>query len=254
MHMDLISKIQMSRSALTANEKKACDAIMEDLLLVQHSSLAELSETIGVTKTSILRFCQKLGYSGYSQFKYDLIRFVNENNAQGEDQTPITVVEALYSNAISLIHHSVSDEQMKNLAADIVNARRIYIIGAINSYVSAMQLRYALLMYGIDATVLTGVDDLRAVDMCVQKGDLMILYSVSANAEVLAKMEEMKEQTDCKTALFTMNTSSPFRNMSDHYIVLPKAGTSQSSLLQDIPIVSVFNEILISYLNAVKEN
>lgn len=252
--MDLISKIQMSRSTMTANEKKACDAIMEDMILVQHSSLAELSEIIGVTKTSILRFCQKLGYSGYSQFKYDLIRFVNENSAEGENQSPITAVESLYGNAISLIHHSVSDEEMRKLSADIVSARKIYIAGVINSYVSALQLRYALLMYGIDATVISGADELHSIDMCVREDDLIIAYSVSGTLSLLKMIAEMKDQTRCRTALFTMNPSSSFKEKADHYIVLPKAGTSQSSLLQDLPIVSVFNEILISYLNGVKES
>ena len=250
--MDLISKIQMSRSTLTANEKKACDAIIGDMMLVQQKSLAEVSEAIGVTKTSILRFCQKLGYSGYSQFKYDLIRYVNENSST-EDSNPITAVESLYGNAISLIHHSVSDEDMRRLAESIIHARRIYIVGVINSFVSAMQLRYALLMYGIDATLISGYDELHAVDMCVGSDDLIIVYSVSANGKLLKMVEDIVEQDQCHTALITMNPSSSFKETADHYIVLPKAGTPQNSLLQDIPIVSVFNEILISYLTQIKE-
>lgn len=142
---------------------------------------------------------------------------------------------------------------MRRLSESIIHARRIYIVGVINSFVSAMQLRYALLMYGIDAMLISGYDELHAVDMCVGSDDLIIVYSVSANGKLLKMVEDMVEQDQCHKALITMNPSSSFKETSDHYIVLPKAGTPQNSLLQDIPIVSVFNEILISYLTQIKE-
>ena len=73
-----------------------------------------------------------------------------------------------------------------------------------------MQLRYALLMYGIDATLISGYDELHAVDMCVGSDDLIIVYSVSANGKLLNMVEDMVEQDHCSTALITMNPSSSF--------------------------------------------
>ena len=99
---------------------------------------------------------------------------------------------------------------MRRLAESIIHARRIYIVGVINSFVSAMQLRYALLMYGIDATLISGYDELHAVDMCVGSDDLIIVYSVSANGKLLKMVEDMVEQDQCHTALITMNPSSSF--------------------------------------------
>ena len=54
-----------------------------------------------------------------------------------------------------------------------------------------MQLRHALLMYGIDATLISGYDELHAVDMCVGSDDLIIVYSVSANGKLLKMVEDM---------------------------------------------------------------
>ena len=99
---------------------------------------------------------------------------------------------------------------MRRLAESIIHARRIYIVGVINSFVSAMQLRYALLMYGIDATLISGYDELHAVDMCVGSDDLIIVNSVSANGKLLKMVEDMVEQDHCSTALITMNPSSSF--------------------------------------------
>ncbi|MGM9941959.1 MAG: MurR/RpiR family transcriptional regulator [Bulleidia sp.] len=248
--MDLLSKIQLKKNALTANERKACDAIMEDMVLVQHHSLEELSNAIGVTKTSILRFCQKLGYSGYSEFKYDLINYVNSQHKQeGENDNRISAVENLYANAISLIHYSVTEEMVQNLVRDIRNARRVYIAGSINSGVAALQLRYALLMYGIDADLINSDEEMRSRDMCMKEDDLLILYSVSARTEMIVRAFDTREQNGCRIALITMNEKTPLKEKADHFICLPHVGTPQKSLLQDIPIAAVFNEIIIRFMN-----
>ena len=86
--MDLMDTIKLKRSALTKNESKACDMICEDLKLVQNCSIQELSEKIGVTKTTIMRFTQKMGYSGYSEFKYAVISYVNSSeNKDGNEES-----------------------------------------------------------------------------------------------------------------------------------------------------------------------
>lgn len=247
--MDLLSKIQLNRNSLTKNEAKACDAIMNDMMLVQHNSLAELSEKIGVTKTSILRFCQKLGYSGYSEFKYDLISYVNSLHSENESmENTITTVEQLYANAIGLIHHTVKEEDLQVLAEEIRKAGKVVVSGIVNSSVAAMQLRYALLMYGIDATPALSETDLKILDMSMDENDLLIVYSVSADSEVMKPAFNLKEQSHCHVALITMNKDTVYKEKSDHFFCLPDIGVPEKSLLQGIPIFTVFNEILLNYI------
>lgn len=251
--MDLLLKLKLGRDNLTTNEAKACDAIMNDMLLVQHNSLAELSREIGVTKTCILRFCQKLGYSGYSEFKFDLINYVNSHDESGEtENNSIVTIENLYTDCIKEIHHMVSEDNVEQLMRNIVNARKVYLVGLMNSYVSALQLRYALLMYGIDASAIAGVDELKAYNMCLSKEDLLIVYSVSAKKEIMDKVNELKEQDHFKTALITMNSVSEYKEKMDHIIILPSVNTSRKSLLQNIPIFTIFNEILIDFINKIR--
>lgn len=81
--MDFLSNINLKKNTLTKNELKACELILMDLNKVQMYSLTEMSEKIKITKTTILRFCQKMGYSGYTEFRYDCVKYVNSlSNAE----------------------------------------------------------------------------------------------------------------------------------------------------------------------------
>ena len=65
-----------------------------DLNKVQMYSLTEMSEKIKITKTTILRFTQKMGYSGYTEFRYDCVKYVNS----------LSNAERVIEDELSLIH------------------------------------------------------------------------------------------------------------------------------------------------------
>lgn len=248
--MDILANVQMNKSLLTKNELKACEAICRDFTQVQTLSLNELSERIGVTKTTILRFCQKLGYSGYSEFRYDVIRGVNQHP---EDKAPAETrmerIENAYSRTIQLIHNSVSEAQIKKLIDTASKCRKVYVAGEVNSAVSALQLRYSLLMFGIDVTLLPSSADVKVMDLTVNKNDLIILYTVSGKSGIAAEVKALKQNSRIKTCLITMNAKMTEEEWCDACIVLPSLAVSSKSVLEDVPIFSVFNEILVYYVS-----
>lgn len=249
--MNLIENIQLKRHTLTKNEAKACDMILADLKLVQNCSIQELSESIGVAKTSIMRFCQKMGYSGYSEFKYEVINYVNSSeNTDKREEDSVTYAENKYADTIRLIHHTADDETMTRLAKKIVEARTVYLGGMINSSVSAIQMYYSLLMFGIRATVLDSSEAVRSVDLCVGEEDLIIVYSVSGKSSIVKRLIELKETNGCEVILITSSTACTDRFES---IILPSLSAARGSLLEDVPVYSVFNAILVEYISQQKQ-
>lgn len=252
--MDFLSNIQLKKNLLTKNELKACEAICKDLTKVQKLSLAEMSQEINVTKTTILRFCQKVGYSGYSEFKYDCVRYVNSlNNAELtiiEENEKIIKIEKIYTDTIKLLHYTLNDEILTELAQQIKNARRVRCIGEINSAVTCLQLRYALAMFGIDVEVLSSAAEVKAVDMVADASDLLLMISVTGKSGVIKEALSLKENNHCQTALVTMNAQSSLEKDVDTFVLLPSVSTLKNqSLLDSVPIFSVFVELLLYYLN-----
>lgn len=244
--MDFMDNLQLKRSTLTKNESKACDLICEDLKLVQNYSIQELSDAVGVTKTTIMRFCQKLGYSGYSEFKYAVINYVNSSqNKDIQVKDNVVYAENVYADTIRLIHHTAGEAIMKKLAERIIKARTVYLAGMINSRVSALQMYYSLLMFGIRATVLDSPEAVRSVDLCTNENDLVIVYSVSGKTDIVKGVRRLREVTGCKSILITSNAV----NDTEETIVLPSLSVPRGSLLEDVPVYSVFNAILVDYIS-----
>lgn len=249
--MNLMDNIQLKRGTLTKNELKACDRICTDLTLIQNCSIQELSEKIGVTKTTIMRFAQKMGYSGYSEFKYAVINYVNSTEQKGRSEGDIvTYAENMYADTIRLIHHTADEGKMMQLAGKILSAESVYLAGMANSHVSAMQMYYSLLMFGIRATVLDSAESVRLVDLCVGKDDLIILYSVSGKSRIVKPLSDLKESSGCEVILITSSTQSG--SFADEAVVLPTFSERHGSLLENVPVYSVFNAILVNYISQKK--
>ena len=62
----LISTIYKS---LTKAEQKVADFVIADTQETVYSSVTDLAEKSGVGETTVIRFCRKLGYRGYQEFK-----------------------------------------------------------------------------------------------------------------------------------------------------------------------------------------
>ena len=249
--MNFMENLQLHSSALTKNERKAFDMILEDLKMVQTCSIQELSDRIDVTKTTIMRFCQKMGYSGYSEFKYALIQYVNTvtDHTDEEETGRIHEITGIYSDTILLLRHALQKKTLKQLAEKIRSARRVYLAGLVNSSVSARQLYYSLLMFGIEASVLESREAVKSVDLCVQKEDIMIVYSVSGNSEIIDQILELKENTGCEIVLVTSNAANTKAKHFDDTVVLPALSVPRGSLVENVPVYSVFNAILLSYIS-----
>lgn len=254
--MDFLTNIQLKKHLLTKNELKACDAILENILLVQKLSFTELSEKIGITKASILRFCKKVGFSGYNEFRYECIRYVNSIDNVGDDEfnlseTHITKVARMYSDVLNLMEKVISEEEIIKLVVYIKKARRIRAVGIINSSLPCIQLRYAFLMFGIEIDVIDSLDQLMAIDLSIRSDDLTIIFSVSAKTECIQKAIEDSKSMGAKVAIVTMNVDSDYKEMADAFICLPSVSNLKNqSLLNSVPIISVFVEMLNVYYNS----
>ena len=71
---DVLTSIADSYSLLTKSEKKVSDYILQKKGDPQYMSITALAEECGVTEATIFRYCKRLGFGGYSDFKLALAK------------------------------------------------------------------------------------------------------------------------------------------------------------------------------------
>ena len=68
--------IQGKKHRLTNTELKLADYILEHYDEALNYNVTELADSAGVSDASVVRFCKKLGYKGYQDFKVNAAKDV----------------------------------------------------------------------------------------------------------------------------------------------------------------------------------
>lgn len=62
-------KLRSERDRLSAIERRITDFILENAQLLRDYSSQQLASALGISQSSVVKFCQKLGYKGYPDLK-----------------------------------------------------------------------------------------------------------------------------------------------------------------------------------------
>ena len=204
----------------TKSDEIIRDAVLNNPELIIKYNIITIAETIDVSKSAILRFCKKLGYSGFSDFKFDMSRFIH-SGAHEEKQHESTVEEVLdiLEKSIHSLRLAISPQTLHDLAIDICKARTIRLFGIMSSGIAAKQLMYRLFKVGIPSQAIDDYFIINEMNSCASKDDLHIFFSASGNSFDIVNYNF--EEVEAKTVLITQNNRTSFNETVDTVIVLP---------------------------------
>jgi len=132
---DFFEATQDTIRALNQTERQLFEYVIKNMDEVKRLSIREFAERQFTSTTTIFRFTQKLGFSGYADFINSLL--VTSHNRQ-ETVVPDVVVgreynEAYLKNAMEAIR-VMSPKQVQNVAILLANKPRIYILTDDNTH------------------------------------------------------------------------------------------------------------------------
>jgi DNA-binding MurR/RpiR family transcriptional regulator len=164
--MLLPDRIQKFFPYLSANRKKIAEYISSDGTTASFAGLRELATKIGVSESSIVRFAQDLGYSGYPELRLHLQDEVKKKlgSAERMRRTLSSVGKKedllldLFHKDIELIEETlavVTSDQLSAAIGKIWGAERVFIIGLRSSFALAYFLYFRLVRLQIDARLIS---------------------------------------------------------------------------------------------------
>lgn len=112
--MPFHSQICSNANNLNKNENEILSYCMKHSNIVFHMKISDLAESLYTSPASVVRFCKKLGFSGFSEFKAALKLEVNSNHELFEshssdffrdiEKTTQLINEEIIEKLIDLIH------------------------------------------------------------------------------------------------------------------------------------------------------
>ena len=91
---------------------------------VSKMTIRQLVDILHVSSTTILRFCAKLGYDGWSEFKFRLKEYVKEANPRGPTDD-FSVIE----NFFQKVKDGDFDQQIDQIAHVLAEKERVFFLG-----------------------------------------------------------------------------------------------------------------------------
>lgn len=254
MHENPLDKIQSYYEELTKTDKEIAYFFINhthDAITGMNSE--DVAKATKTSKAAISRFCQRIGYNGWSDFRFDLTRSLMSSNddVSGNNDTsnPIISISNLYSSYITQMQNTLNLEELKELSKYIVKAQKIKILAKNRTFNSALQFKQRLNRMGVDSEAASDEALFSDIISILSSKDIAIIFTTTDNTKTFVRYIKELKDTKCKIAVFTMNPNLTFKKDVDWYINLPRISKSTTmSFIDDQPLFMVFIEILLNLI------
>lgn len=206
---------------LTKSEKEIANYIDKNLENILQYSIAELSHDIGVGESTIVRFCRKIGFNGFYDFKIQLAKqlYVEENDS-AEDY--IDQIEANMINTIKSTRLLVNKDALNEAIEMVLKANYIYLYGVGASGIAALEGEGKFIRGGLKCKAVTDSHFQTILSGTLGEDDIIIALSLSGTTRDLLESVDIARKNGAKIIAITNYTRSKLATLAN--VVLQSAG------------------------------
>jgi len=121
----------------------------------------------------------------------------------------------MMASKIRSIANTISDEDTEKFIRELLNAKRIYVIGAGRSGLVAKAFAMRLMHLGLNAYVVG-----ETITPALNKGDVMVIFSGSGRTKTVADLAETAKEIGGKICLITSNADSRIGKIADCTVII----------------------------------
>lgn len=259
--MSVSNKIIAKRSQLSQSGRLVADWIVENAAKAAYMTSQEVAQEAQVSQSTIVKFTQRLGFKGYSEFKLALSEDIGRKQAVAstplhsgifaDDPLAVIAQKLIKAKTDAMIQttNALSFDACNQAAQWLSDARTVQIVGIGGSALTAKDLGYKLLKLGITALTEQDSHVQIAVARTLTEKDVQIAISFSGERkEILVAAEAAKEQGAKVIALSSPNKSK-LRHIADiTFDTIADEVENRSSAIASRSAQNVITDLLFIYL------
>lgn len=225
--MDFYSKLKLAENKFTKIERKIADYILEHPDNVLYKTITDLAAEIGVSETSVFRFCKTLDFDGYQQFKLSLAQYLSIDNnindiemnkkVSREDSVDDIISKLLAANMESL-KLTVSVLQKENIesAVDLfIKSESIAFFGMGSSNITAKDAKRKFSRIRKNLLYTPDLHDQMIVASTMSEKDVAVVFSYSGATKDTIDILKVLESQNVPIILITRYAVSTATEYSD---------------------------------------
>jgi len=252
----IVKQITASYGDLRKSEKRAADYILRHMELAAGLSIDRLAKAADVSQPTVLRMLRSLGFTGYKDFKYQLVSELAQSGAESQGAAePMFGYTLRKQDTLEEIPSYMTataagmmEETLKNLSVrtyrkaveSIRKARLIDIYSVENSGVTAQDLLAKLLYLGLPCRYFSDAYYQRISAGSLTGEDVAVGISYSGASKDTVDAVRTAKRSDATTIVITNFRDSPISRYADILIC-----TSQEQFIYGNAIYSRMTQLLI---------
>ena len=235
-------------------EKKVAEYILKNVDEVIYASITSLSEKTGVSEATIVKLCQRLGYSGYQELKIMLARDSRQQNTPekiyGEinpDDSLVQIKNKMFQKYQEVLGNTKSlldNRKIARIIELIGKSQRLYFFGFGASSLGARDAELKFTRINIPATAVDRVHDQKMLSANLTEKDLVFAISNSGRTREILEAVEILKENSCPVVAITSQAGSPLGQKADYLLLnsskeTPFRGSAMASRMAQMAVIDM---------------
>lgn len=234
--------IQSIYPSLRNSEQMVADFVLSAPQEVLQLTMLNLSRQIGVSEASVIRFCKRIGYSGYSEFKLMLAKEVGQRGSEGfecddgieiySDSELEEIPQKVISRSIRALEDTLqifNQREYERAVHVLSSARRVVLFGVGNSASVAEDAATKFLRLGIQCSVADDAHVQMMTAIHLRPGDVAIGISHSGRTKDTVDALKLARESGATTICITNHQASYITEAADIHLLTAATETSFDS-------------------------
>lgn len=224
--MSPLVKIRSERDQMSAIERRIADFVLENAQLLRDYSSQHLANAIGISQSSVVKFCQKLGFKGYPDLKYSISEaLARAENGDGPVNAEVAEANRKSALAADLWRRKSEAEEATRLinpedaiaaTAELIGrAGKVFIIGLGEDDLHARAFALRLSLLGILTVHNFDSAHMTASISAASKDDVLLVFSEQGKQPALCQICRYFREQHGRVITITRHTSNALRAHAD---------------------------------------
>lgn len=246
---DLRSRIVDNVASLSPQQRVIAEYFLGHVQEIPFLSVPELAERTGASEATVVRFCQRIGYSGYSDLKMALVDLAREEMKANSADMPVTqdadagkdflsAMAKLEQHNIDRTLDSIDRPTFRQVAASLFKADHIFTFGlGISAYLADLAA-YLFTEHGLRSTCLaTRYTSPREQLVVLRPSDLVLAFSLPPYSKQTLEVLEESRDKGVPTVVVTDKTTAPGVALARDALVVSSHGMSFNNATSSVNVL-----------------
>lgn len=250
---ELIVKLRFLIPTLPRAERGVAQALLEKPELICLMTLAELARETDSSDASIIRFCRKMGYSGFTEMKQAFINALNDSSIMTveeihKEDTVLDNLQKVYKSNMQTLTDTIllADESAYEDAVQaLLKAKSIHFFGAGDSAAVCQLFYFKFRRLGIPGSAQADAVMQLMEASNLGPGDVAVIISYEGKSRTILNVARVANERGATILCITKMSKSPLLRLSDISLFI---ATSDVTVGKDIVARRVAEQMVIDAL------